>query len=99
VQIGDHRSGHRQPQPFEVERAELLPFGGNDGAGSKIGISPRLSAAIRALSLVDAGDVMTKIVEAGPGDEADIAGADHGHAHRSLQVCSLTCLFIILFVR
>src|SRR5207245_1484652 len=31
--------------------------------------------------LVDADDVMTEIGKAGPGDEADIAGADHGDAH------------------
>ena len=31
--------------------------------------------------LVDAGDVMAEIGKAGPGNEADIAGADHRDAH------------------
>ena len=33
--------------------------------------------------LVDAGHLVTEIGKAGPGDEADIAGADHGNAHFS----------------
>jgi hypothetical protein len=35
--------------------------------------------------LIDAGDVMTEIGETGPRHEADIAGADHGHAHSGLR--------------
>ena len=31
--------------------------------------------------LVDAGDVDAELGEAGAGDQADIAGADHGDAH------------------
>jgi hypothetical protein len=34
--------------------------------------------------LVDTGHVVAKVSEAGPGDEADIAGADHGNAHNTL---------------
>ena len=34
-----------------------------------------------ALVLVDAGDDMAEVGEACAGDEADIAGADHGNAH------------------
>ena len=33
--------------------------------------------------LVDAGDVVAEIGKAGPGNEADIAGADHRDAHQS----------------
>ena len=33
------------------------------------------------LVLVDAGHFVTEIGKAGPGNEADIAGADHGNAH------------------
>ena len=32
--------------------------------------------------LVDAGHVVAEIGKAGPGNEADIAGADHGNAHQ-----------------
>jgi len=32
--------------------------------------------------LVNAGHNVAEIGKAGPGNEADIAGADHGHAHR-----------------
>ena len=31
--------------------------------------------------LVDAGHLVAEIGKAGPGNEADIAGADHGNAH------------------
>ena len=33
--------------------------------------------------LVDAGHLMAEIGKAGAGDEPDISGADHGHAHRN----------------
>ena len=33
--------------------------------------------------LVDAGHVVAEIGEAGPGNEADIAGADHRDAHQT----------------
>ena len=35
--------------------------------------------------LVDAGHVVTEIGKAGAGNKADIAGADHGHAHKALR--------------
>ena len=34
-----------------------------------------------ACVLVDAGDLVAEVGKAGPGNEADIAGADHGNAH------------------
>jgi len=50
--------------------------------------------------LVDAGDVMTKIGKAGPGNQTHIAGTDHGDTHaylrvRSWSICSWSvCLRI-----
>jgi hypothetical protein len=38
--------------------------------------------------LVDASHMMTEIGKAGAGNQADIPGADHGHAHQGLRFCS-----------
>ena len=49
--------------------------------GSKIGIAPLLQPLDLGGVLVDAGDDMAEVGEAGPRHEPDIAGADHGYPH------------------
>ena len=49
--------------------------------GSKIGISPALSLAMRSPILVDADDRVAEIGEAGAGNQPDIAAADHRYTH------------------
>ena len=51
--------------------------------GSKIGIFALLSCAILCRVLVDAGHPMPEVGEAGSGDQAHIAGADHGDSHEA----------------
>ena len=46
-----------------------------------MGTPPPRSSSTLAWSMVDAGDVVARLGEAGAGDEADVAGADDGDLH------------------
>ena len=80
----EHRLGLGDARGLAGEFEPALPHIGLDQIGE-----PRLEdrdfAAIErrdlAGILVDAGDLMAEIGKAGAGNEPDIAGADHGHAH------------------
>ena len=77
ISLGNAGRFHREMQP-------ALAHIGFDKL-SEAGLEDRNLAAVKRRDLcrvlVDAGHVMTEIGKACPGDEADIAGADHGHTH------------------
>ena len=61
---------------------------GGDQVGEARLVDRHLAARERADLfgvLVDAGHVVAEIGEAGPGNEADITGADHGNAHAKIR--------------
>ena len=77
---GFHRAGEIVGE-FEPARARI---GGNQVGQPRL-VDRHLTARQRGnlgRILVDAGHVVAEIGKAGPGNEADIAGADHGNAHQ-----------------
>ena len=86
---GDHhRIGLGDAGRLGGEFEPALPDVGFHKLG-EAGLEDRNLAAIERRDprrlLVDAGDMMAEIGEAGPGNETDIAGADHGYAHECLR--------------
>ena len=75
--------GHRRLQVGGEAQPPGLHVGGDQIVEARL-VDRHLAALERrdlAGVLVDAGDVMAEIGKAGPGNEADIAGADHRDAH------------------
>ena len=82
----EHRIGLADGSKVGREgKPPLLPVGGDELG--KPGLVDRDFALIEGRDLVgvavDAGDVVTEIRKAGPGDKPDVAGTDHHHAHEN----------------
>jgi hypothetical protein len=95
---GDHhRIGFGNAGRLDGEMQPALAYIGFDKL-SEPGLENWNRAAVKRRDLcrilVDAGHVMTEIGKTGPGDEADIAGADHGHTHQDSPL-----LLILLLIR
>ncbi len=84
----EHGVGGADTPCLRRECQPALPHIGLDQIG-KARLEDRDLAAIErrdaAGVLVDAGHLMAEIGKAGAGNEPDITGADHGHAHGWLR--------------
>ncbi len=72
---GRELGGELQPAAARIGRDQLVQPRLEDGHFAA------LERGDFAAVLVDAGHLVAEIGKAGPGNEADIAGADHGNAH------------------